>query len=202
MSNLNIKKKLSVKNLSRIKKNIDSYKSLQFSLLKTEIIPISKFIMIELNLKASLKIINYQNNFIGERKLLNLFIVKKNKDCVSFNNFSLKRLEKQFFVLSFLKQIFSLKYFIKGRIYHFFKNGFIVILNGLVCFLPTNNCSYLDFGIGKSNIFFVLFFSENNTNKIILSQRNIYKKIHHTLFRMASRLVGFKKFDGRRNSIG
>lgn len=194
MSNLSLNQKLYKKNISLIKENLYCYKSFKNHLLKTNIVSVSKFLMIEFNLKATFKIIQHQNLFFNSKKSINLFLIQKSQNCVLFDNFALKKLEKLFFVLIFLKQIFFLKRFIKGRVYHFFKNGFIVALNGLICFLPINNCSYINFGVGKLNIFFVAFFNESNIKTIILSQRNIYKKIHSTLFKMTSRLLFFKNF--------
>ena len=194
MSNLLLNQKLFQKNISLVKENLYYYKSSKNHLLKTSIISISKFLIIELNLKSSFKIIQHQSSFSNSKKLINLFLIQKNQNCALFDNFVLKKLEKLFFVTTFLKQIFLLKRFVKGRIYHFFKNGFIVALNGLICFLPINNCSYINFKVGKLNIFFLAFFNEHNTKTIILSQRNIYKKIHSTLFKMTSRLLFLKNF--------
>lgn len=192
MSNLHLNKKVYKKNISHVKKSLHCYKTFKNRLIRTNIISISKLLIIELNFKSSIKIIQHQSSFLNEKKILNLFITQKSQNYSSFSNFSLKKLEKLFFISSFFKQIFLLKNFVKGRIYHFFKNGFIVVLNGLVCFLPIKNCSYINFNVGKLNIFFISLFKKNNIKKILLSQRNIHKKVHSTLLKMASRLLFFK----------
>jgi hypothetical protein len=192
MSQISFNQMLYKKNLNQIKENLNCYRTSRNHLLRTNIISISKFIIIELYLKPSFKIIQSQTVVLCEKKLLNLLAVQKSQECFLFDNFSLKKFEKLFFVISFLKQIFLLNNFVKGRVYHFFKNGFIVILNGLVCFLPLNNCSYINFNLGKLNVFLISFFNELNIKTILLSQRNIHKKVHSTLLKLTSRLSFLK----------
>jgi hypothetical protein len=195
MFSLFLNQKSNTKNINQIKETLSYYKAIKTHLLKTSLFSISKFLIIELNLKLSLKIIQYENTFVTSKKSLHLFVNQKSQNCSSFNNLSLEKIKKSFFVRSFFKQIFLLESFIKGRVYQFFKNGFIVILNGLVCFLPINNCSYINFNVGKLNIFLISILKRNNFKKtIILSQRNIHKKIHYTLLKMASRLIFLKNF--------
>nr|NP_066465.1 orf207 [Rhodomonas salina]AAG17736.1 orf207 [Rhodomonas salina] len=202
MSNLFVKKKLYTKNINHIKKNLCCYEIPQNYLLKTNVTSIHKWLVVELSLTSSLKIIQYETNFSNEKKLLNLLSIQKNKKSFFLNDSLKRKLERFFFVLYFFKQAFLLKNFIMGQIYRPFKNGFIVVISGLVCFLPKNNCSYINFDMTKNNIFFISSFNENNVKTVILSQRNMYKRINYTLFNMASRFVRFKKSYGRRNSGG
>ena len=193
MSSLFFDQRLYKKNIDLLKKNLYCFKDVKSYFFKTNITLISKFLLIELNLKSAFKIIICQTFFLNKKKSLNLLLTKNEKNNFLFANSSLKKIEKFFFVMFFLKQIFLLKTFVKGRVFHFFKNGFVVILNGLICFLPMTNCSYINFNIGKINIFFISFFSENNFKTIILSQKNIHKKINSNLLKMTSRLLFLEK---------
>ena len=193
MSNLFTNQRLYKKNINLLKKDLYCFKNVKNYLFKTNIIFISKYLFIELNLARTLKIMMGQTFFSNKKKSLNFLLVKKNKNCSLFANSSLKKIERFFFVIFFLKKIFLSKTFLKARIIHFFKNGFIVILNGLVCFLPINNCSYINFQVGRINIFFISFFSENNFKTIVLSQKDIHKKINSNLVKMTSRLIFLKK---------
>jgi len=181
--------KNSTKNYGLIKKNLYCYKILKSRLIKTKINVISKFLIIEFNIKSEFYIIQKIKPLIKNSHLLNLYLTDKKNIYNFIDNFFSKKLDKLFFVLFFFKQTFLLKNFVKGRVLNFFKNGFVIVQNGFLCFLPTSNCLHINFFLGKLNIFFISFFNEKENKTIVLSQKNIYKKLHFTLLKMASRIL-------------
>jgi hypothetical protein len=183
------KSKKNNKNYSFIKKKLFCYKFLNFCLVKTVIIILSKILIVEFSIKSEFYIIQSVKFLTKKSHLLNLYIVSK-KNIFSFtDSFYSKKLNKLFFVLFFFKQTFFLKNFIKGRVLSFFKKSFIIVINGFICLLPFNNCFRINFSSGKLNVFFISLFNEKGNKTLVLSQKSIYKKIHYTLLKMSSRIL-------------
>lgn len=103
---------------------------------------------------------------------------------VDFDAFRKIQTNEELFKL--LKQKFESKSFLKGRVLNSTKRGFSVGICGVVGFLSINNVVK----INKDKTVLVYIESMNaNQGIITFSQKNIHKKTHKTLLKLASRIV-------------
>ena len=89
-------------------------------------------------------------------------------------------------LLQLLKEKFDSKNFLKGRVLNSTKRGFSIGAYGLVGFLAMNNVTK----INRDKTVIVYIESMNiNQGLISFSQKNIHKKAHKALLKLASRIV-------------
>ena len=89
-------------------------------------------------------------------------------------------------LLQLFKEKFESKSFLKGRVLNSTKRGFSIGACGLVGFLAANNVTK----INKDKTVLIYIESMNvNQGIISFSQKNIHKKAHKTLLKLASRIV-------------
>jgi len=99
-------------------------------------------------------------------------------------------------LLGLFKEKFELKSFLKGRILNITKRGFSVGIGGIVGFLSSNNTVKVN--KDKSVIVYI---ESINTNQGIVSfsQKNIHKKTHKILLKLASRIVFIFESNSKKN---
>ena len=97
-----------------------------------------------------------------------------------------RKIETNKGLLQLFKEKFESKSFLKGRVLNSTKRGFSIGACGLVGFLAVNNVTK----INKDKTVIVYIESMNIYQGIIsFSQKNIHKKAHKTLLKLASRIV-------------
>ena len=99
---------------------------------------------------------------------------------------SYRRIQINNELLRLFKEKFNLKSFVKGRVLNNTKRGFSIGVCGLVGFLSINNVVKLN-----KDKTILLYIESMNTNQGIInfSQKNIHKKTHKTLLKLASKIV-------------
>nr|YP_009476653.1 ribosomal protein S1 [Storeatula sp. CCMP1868]AVM81146.1 ribosomal protein S1 [Storeatula sp. CCMP1868] len=186
--------KIYKENVELIKKTFCCYKTFKNRLLKTQISFAIKFIIIELEIDCSFIIIEREQLFKERNKMfMNVFFSHKNNKCNFIDNLISRKIKTRLLSLTFFKHVSFFKKCVEGRVYGTFKGCFTVLLNGLVCLLPVKNCFYMNSIMGNFNIFTISYFDKKKVKRILLSQRNIHKQLHYTLFKMASKILFFKK---------
>ena len=97
-----------------------------------------------------------------------------------------RKIETNKGLLQLFKEKFESKSFLKGRVLNSTKRGFSIGACGLVGFLAANNVTK----INKDKTVLIYIESMNvNQGIISFSQKNIHKKAHKTLLKLASRIV-------------
>ena len=189
-----LKEKTYEQNINLIKKNLSYYKRSKDCLLITNYVSMKKILLIESDLDMNFELVDHEDeySFLDKKRSLTFVSVQLTRRCILTNDIPLKKIKRLFFAHFFFKHAFLLKNYLEGRVYRAFKNGFAIVLSGLVCFLPLNNCSYVNFTIGESNLFFILFLNTSKTKSTVLSQRKVYRKVHSVLLKMSSRLAFLK----------
>jgi len=116
-------------------------------------------------------------------KIIN-FETPYNEISVDFESY--RRTQTNYELLKLFKEKFYLKAFFKGRLLNSTKRGFSVGTYGLVGFIATNNLL-----IVNRDKKIILYIDSINLNQGIVhfSQKNIHKKTHKTLLRLASRII-------------
>ena len=109
---------------------------------------------------------------------------------------SYRRIQTDKELLGLFKEKFELKSFLKGRILNITKRGFSVGIGGIVGFLSSNNTVK----VNKDKSVIVYIESINiNQGIISFSQKNIHKKTHKILLKLASRIVFIFESNSKKN---
>lgn len=107
-------------------------------------------------------------------------------DEISVDFESYRRVETNDKLLKLFKEKFDLKTFFRGRLLNGTKRGFSVGAYGLVGFIAINNLLTVN-----QNKTIILYIDSINLNQGIVSfsQKNIHKKTHKVLLKLASRII-------------
>lgn len=107
-----------------------------------------------------------------------------NEILIDFEAYRKIQINNELFKL--LKENFESKSFFKGRLLNSSKKGFSIGVCGIVGFLSTNNAVKI-----KKDKTAILCIDSLNLNQGIISfsQKNIHKKTHKVLFKLASRIM-------------
>jgi len=107
-------------------------------------------------------------------------------DEVSIDFESYRRIQTNDELLNFFKEKLNLKTFLKGRLLNNAKRGFSVGTYGLVGFIASSNLLTTN----QSKIVILHIDSINlNQGIVSFSQRNIHKRTHKVLLKLASRII-------------
>jgi len=107
-----------------------------------------------------------------------------NEISVDFKSY--RRIETNDKLLKLFKEKFDLKRFLRGRLLNGTKRGFSVGVYGFVGFIAINNLLTVN-----QNKTIILYIDSINLNQGIVSfsQKNIHKKTHKVLLKLASRII-------------
>jgi len=121
------------------------------------------------------------NNIVG--KITN-FETPYDEMSVDFESHRKIRINDELF--KFFKEKFDSKTFLKGRLLNNTKKGFSIGAYGLVGFLPLNNAVQVD----ELKTMILQINGINLQQRIVsFSQKNIYKKTHKVLVKLASKII-------------
>lgn len=105
---------------------------------------------------------------------------------ITVNRSTVQKEQNLNYTREIVKQVYNNKYFIKGRILNPIKGGMAVGFCGVVAFLPMSY--FTTSTIGRLNIFYIVSL-DIKKNMIVVSQKNLNKRVHRILRKLASRLI-------------
>lgn len=175
------------KSLSYLKSSLSCYGISENRFFESELKLSHNSIIFDFGHKHKLKTfdLNFQLNEsnIVISKIKN-FETPYNEILIDFEAYRKIQINSELFKL--FKEKFESKSFLKGRLLNSFKKGFSIGVSGIVGFLSTNNAIRI-----KKDKTTILYIESLNLNQGIInfSQKNIHKKTHKVLFKLASRIM-------------
>lgn len=175
------------KSLQNLKMDLSCYGISENRFFESEVKSIGNISLFDFGQKYSLRI--PQLTFKKKNDDLVIFTIENfetpyNDPLCDFNSY--KKVQTKFELSKVFKEKFELKTFIKGRLLNTVKRGFSVGVSGVVAFLPLS--SVIKVNKDKSGIFYIE--SINLQEEIVvLSQKNVHKKTHKVLLKLASRIL-------------
>lgn len=175
------------KSLNYLKSSLSCYGISENRFFESELKLSRNCIIIDFGYKFKFK--TFDLNFQLKESNIVVFKIKDfetpyNELLVDFEAYRKIQINNELF--KFLKEKFESKSFFKGRLLNSFKKGFSIGVSGIIGFLSTNNAIRI-----KKDKTTILYIESLNLNQGIInfSQKNIHKKTHKVLFKLASRIL-------------
>jgi hypothetical protein len=175
------------KSLSYLKSSLSCYGISENRFFESELKSSDNYIIFDFGHKHQLK--TFDLNFQFKESNLVISKIKNfetpyNDILIDFEAYRKTQINCELF--KFFSQIFESKTFLKGRLLNCCKKGFSIGVFGIVGFLSASNAIQI-----KKDKTIILYINSLNLNQGIInfSQKNIHKKTHKVLFKLASRIM-------------